>query len=241
MERRRGSCTYNPWLTENSIINMRYIFIILLLVSVQSKGQLYLYAENRKVDNSIDSFYTKILKDSVFNSQGVYVCPTVESFGLGFQIDYPQSFGQFIKYADGIYRNARYYVGYPVYTVMIHADAGGNLALTNQANSEQQLGNSLRSAVRVNTNAFQQARLTGIVMALSNSVNNPRIYFQYSTDGVNWIGGGNGISLSSTGAKETDWIDLPSGAIGDIYIRVAQNGGDGVADPAVGLVSIQFR
>jgi hypothetical protein len=224
---------------------MKKILIsILVLLSVQSFGQLKLYAERRNVDNTIDSFYvSEFIADSIRTKQGVAIFLTVERLQNIGNAVYPESFGQFIKHADGIYRNARYFSGYPVSVVPIHADAGANLILTDHPNSEQPLANSQRSAVRVNTSTWTQASLTCIVMAQSASVNSPRIYFQYSADGVNWVGDGSGnnISLSSTGAKETAWVDLPAGAIGDVYIRVAMNGGNGTADPALGNVTIQLR
>lgn len=221
----------------------KILLIILVLVSVNSFSQLKFYAEKKNVDNTIDSFYTRIfLKDSIFTKQGVYVCPTVESFDGQFEPVFPQSFGQFIKHADGIYRNARYYSGYPVETITIHSDAGANLPLTDHPNSEQPLANSQRSAVRVNTNGYTEVRLTAIVIQNSASVNSPRIYFQYSTDGSNWTGDGStNISLSTNGAKETAWITIPAGAVGDVYLRVAMNGGNGAADPSIGTVTIQLR
>lgn len=218
------------------------LLIFFLLISFASNGQLRLYAERKNVDNTIDSFYVSIIADSVRDKNGVAICPTVESFIGQFEPQYPQSFGQFVRHADGIYRNARYYSGYPVSVIPIYADAGTNLVLTDQPNSEQPLANSQRSSVRVDTRNFQQFRLTAIVMALSASVNSPRIYIQYSLDGNNWTGNGaQNISLTTTGAKETTWIDLPVEAIGDIYVRVVQNGGNGTADPALGNITIQFR
>lgn len=221
-----------------------FIFLFLCIKSFSQQRNLNLYAERRNIDNTIDSFYIDgIERDSVFSKQGVYICPSVESFLGHFQPVFPESFGRFIKYADGIYRSVRYYSGYPVSVITIHATASANLILTDHPNSEQPLVNSQRSAVRVNTSAFLQARLTAIVIQNSASVNSPRLYFQYSTDGVNWIGDGSGgnISLSTNGAKETTWVDLPAGAIGDVYIRVAQAGGNGSADPSLGTVTIQFR
>lgn len=225
------------------LIMRKLLISILVLISIQSFGQLTLYAENRKIDNTIDSFYVRpTLMDSIRNSLGVALYPTVESF-TGYEPVFPESFGKFIRHADGIYRNARYYSGYPVAIVPINVDAGTNLTLTDHPNSEQPLANSQRSAVRVSAVTYQQARLTCIVMASSASVNNPRLYFQYSLDGVNWTGDGSAgnISLSTTGAKETVWVTLPAEAIGDVYVRVAQNGGNGAADPALGNVTIQLR
>lgn len=218
---------------------MRYLLILFIFFSFSASAQLRLYAERRNVDNTIDSFFTKLIKDSVFNKQGVYVCPTVESFEGQFEPTYPNGFGSFFKCADGVYRNRTY--PYNTHILGINAGAGANLVLTNQANSEQGLANSSRSVVRVNASGFTEARLTAVIMIQSASANTPRIYFQYSTDGVNWIGNGAGISLFGTGAKETVWTTLPEGAKADVYVRVAQNGGDGAADPALGNVTIQFR
>lgn len=223
---------------------MKKIFIsILVLISVQSFGQVRLYAENRKIDNTIDSFYVRIIADSIRDANGVGLYKTVESLQGFFEPIFPASFGKFIKHADGIYRNAKYYTGYPITSITIHSDAGANVTLTDHPNSEQALANSPRSGVRVSGFAYTQVRLTAIVMALSASANSPRIYFQYSTDGVNWNGDGTlaNITLSSTGAKETAWLDLPVGAIGDVYVRVAMNGGNSSADPSLGHVTIQLR
>ena len=234
----------NGLLMVKEVTNMKKILIaILILISVQSFGQLKLYAEKRNIDNTIDSFYVGLVYDSIRNSSGLGLYRTVESLQGYFEPVFPATFGKFIKHADGIYRDAKYYSGYPVSSVSIHADAGTTLTLTDQPNSEQPLANSQRSAVRISTLTWQQARLTCIVMASSASANSPRLYFQYSTDGVNWIGDGTAgnISLSSTGAKETAWIDLPAGAFGDVYVRVASNGGNGAADPALGNITIQFR
>lgn len=220
---------------------MKKILIsILVLVSIQSFGQMKLYAIRGNLDGTVDSFYTPFIGHGIFNSQGVYIAPTVDSL-LQFQGSvFPLSFGSFFKCADQIYRNPIALNGVKALTVSMLAD-GANLVLTNQANAEQGLGNSSRNAIRLQTNGYTEARLTAVVMVTSASANNPRIYFQYSTDGTNWIGTAPIISLTGTGAKETAWVSLPEGAIGNIYIRVAQNGGDGAADPAVGNITIQFR
>lgn len=221
-----------------------FLFVASVLTIAMHGQSLKLYAELRRIDNTIDSFFTKAamgLKDSVFDKNSVYVCPTVESFEGHFEPQYPNGFGKFIKHADGIYRDARYYSGYPVSVITINGEASTNLTLTNQANAEQYLGNSIRNQVKVNLAGYLQARLTCIVMTQSASVNSPRLYIQYSTDGTTWLGSSPTISMSTTGTKETAWFDLPAGALGNVWVRVAQHGGDGAADPALGLVSIQLR
>lgn len=223
----------------------KLLITILVLISVQSFGQITkLYAIRGNLDGTKDSFYVhQFFGSGVYTSQGVYVCPRVDSVDKINGYVFPQSFGKFVLCADNIWRDPLAITGVKILSIPIYADAGTNLALTAQPNSEQPLANSLRSAVAVQTHGYTEARLTAIVMALSASVNSPRIYLQYSTDGVNWTGDGTGgnISLSSTGAKETAWIALPAGAIGNIYVRVAQNGGNGSANPALGNVTIQLR
>jgi hypothetical protein len=37
------------------------------------------------------------------------------------------------------------------------------------------------------------------------------------------------------------WTNLATGAKGDIQVRIAGSGGDGVADPAYGTMKVKFR
>lgn len=219
---------------------------MLVLISVQSFGQTKLYAIKGNLDGTLDSFFVKVNPfpgDSVFDKNGGYALRTKQFYDQYYNPNYPLSFGRFFPCADNVWRNGIALYGVKVSVIPINVNAGANLVLTDQPNSEQPLANSQRSAVAVQTHGYTEARLTAIVMALSASVNSPRIYLQYSTDGVNWTGDGSGgnISLTSTGAKETAWIALPEGAIGSIYVRVAQNGGNASADPALGNVTIQLR
>jgi hypothetical protein len=224
------------------------LFILFVFLSAEAFGQfknqtgVKLYAIRKNINESVDSFYVKVFRmDSIFNSSGNSVAATVEYYQQFVEPEIPEGFGNFFKCADGLYRNIYLLAGIKTYTVVINANAASNLTLSSHTNSEQPLDNSQRGSVRVNTSGFLEARLTGVVMSASASANSPRLYFQYSTDAVSWSGGGSGISLSTTGAKETSWVALTAEAKGDIYIRVAQNGGDGVASPALGNITIQFR
>lgn len=112
--------------------------------------------------------------------------------------------------------------------------------LTNQAQALSDFSSTGFSWFEISTiGRFNRIRLNCYVATLSASANTPIIFLQYSTDTTTWttIGSGAGsdvISLASTGTKVTNWITLPSGAVGaDIYFRVAMQGGDGVADPVV--------
>lgn len=127
-----------------------------------------------------------------------------------------------------------------------HADGGANCTLTNQANSEQYLGNSARNEIQFDGTNFTQVRLVAYVVTQSASVNSPRLYPQYfsgswTTIGAGTVASGQATTLASTGIKATSWIDLPAGAKADVRFRVAMHGGDGAADPALGNISLQFK
>lgn len=122
---------------------------------------------------------------------------------------------------------------------------------TNNPNSVLPLGNSGTPSASFRlfdlTN-YVTLRVYAGVSVLSASVNNPRIYAQYSTNaGGAWntIGTGltdNMISLSSTGnAKSTTWITIPVGARADVLLRIVTDGGDGAADPLIVAAGIQVR
>ena len=49
------------------------------------------------------------------------------------------------------------------------------------------------------------------------------------------------ISLSGVGSKDSGWVALPVAATGDLWVGVTERGGDGVADPAPGYLSLSFK
>jgi hypothetical protein len=124
----------------------------------------------------------------------------------------------------------------------------GTTTLTNQAQALSDFSSTGFSWFELTTTGrFNRIRLNCYVVTLSASVNTPITFLQYSTDTTNWttIGSGSGsdvISLASVGAKATNWITLPAGAIGtDIYFRVAMQGGDAVADPIVRSLAVSLE
>lgn len=134
----------------------------------------------------------------------------------------------------------------------IHADNAAMITLTNSANSETALGSSAAHYTRINTTNIRQMRLVAYVPTKSASVNNPRMYIQYSTNGGSaWttlgagtIASGDVISLFTGSANIgfTNWITLPGEARGnDITFRIVTHGGDGAADPVVGNIHIEGK
>jgi hypothetical protein len=125
-----------------------------------------------------------------------------------------------------------------------HADATANLTLTNQANAEQGLGNSNRNETKFDGTNFTQVRVAARIVTVGAAA--ARLYPQFSTDGAAFttIGsgtGGDSASLAALGAVASGWITLPAGAKADVIFRIAQNGGNGTADPALGSVALQFK
>jgi hypothetical protein len=125
-----------------------------------------------------------------------------------------------------------------------HTDATANLTLTNQANSEQGLGNSNRNESKFDGTNFTQVRVVARIVTAAAAT--ARLYPQFSTDGAAFttIGsgtGGDAASLAALGAVASGWINLPAGAKADVVFRIAQNGGNGTADPALGSVALQFK
>lgn len=128
----------------------------------------------------------------------------------------------------------------------IHTSAGGTITLTNQANSEQFFGNTGITARKFDATGYTYIKVKCQVSTGSASVNDPRLYPQYSLDNSTYVTIGTGtstnrISLTNTGHYETDWISLPSGAKADVYFRIAQNGGDGSKSPVIGYAVIYLK
>lgn len=128
-------------------------------------------------------------------------------------------------------------------TVIFHSDATANLTLTNQANSEQGLGNSNRNEAFFDATNFTQVRVVARVVTLGAAT--ARLYPQYwNGSAFTTVGTGTGAqsaSLAAQAAVRSDWITLPAGAKADVIWRIAQNGGNGTADPALGFVALQFK
>lgn len=57
-----------------------------------------------------------------------------------------------------------------------------------------------------------------------------QLFIQYSTDQVTWHRLTLPVSAGSIGRKYTTWAPIPIRASGDVYLRIAGQGGDGVTD-----------
>ncbi len=117
---------------------------------------------------------------------------------------------------------------------------------TNLASGIQELtaGTTFRFRTKFDGSNYTQCRIVVgcSVVGSANTV----VYPQWSTDDTNFTTLGSGATtdtaqLDVIGTKVSSWITLPSGAQADVFWRVVTQGGDGVADPVVGTVMLQFK
>jgi hypothetical protein len=70
------------------------------------------------------------------------------------------------------------------------------------------------------------------------------LFAQYSTDESAWSTLTGSIAMNTTGTKVTTFDPIPAGAVnggGDVFVRLVGSGGDGVADPVIGNVWLEYR
>ena len=133
-----------------------------------------------------------------------------------------------------------------------HVESDGTITLTNQANAEGFLSRSSRNIHRFDLTGFTQCRIVARITTSSASANSPRFIAKYRTVaqgfsttvadyvdlGINEVS----ASMAATGDIASAWINLAYPAIDqDCFLTITQIGGDGAADPAYAMLSIQFR
>lgn len=76
----------------------------------------------------------------------------------------------------------------------------------------------------------------GSVVRVEYSTDNQATWLQFDPTGTT-----DNVPISTVGADKTAWITMPAGSRADVVLRLVAEGGDGVADPLIGVVSAQFR
>lgn len=133
-----------------------------------------------------------------------------------------------------------------------YADPSVSVPITNQPVAETYLISSARSIHKFDATKYTAVRIVCNVTALSNSVNTPRLYPKYKTSYTagdlvgtfTTIGTGSSpevASLATVGIAVSDWITLDSAAKADVFFTIAEIGGDAAADPAFGVLYLQFK
>jgi hypothetical protein len=117
-----------------------------------------------------------------------------------------------------------------------------NLTWSNMPNTLTELPVAPRYRTRVDLSNVTQARITVVVMVAGAAT--ARLAVQYSTDQVTWnyLDGSSGpfVNINTTGLQVSSWVNISSGARGDVYLRIVGLNGNG-ASPQFGLITVQFR
>lgn len=132
--------------------------------------------------------------------------------------------------------------------VGIHSSGSANWTSATSPNSERAYSNANpRSDRKLDLRSFTQARLVVYVTEANTSVNSPRLYVTYGTDGTTFgaviaASGTPNCSVSATGYVDTAWFDIADGArIDNCYVRLAENGGDATDSHTIAFAEILFR
>lgn len=137
-----------------------------------------------------------------------------------------------------------------VICVPFHSDGSAAFALTNATQAERiALAQPTRMCKFVPLTGLTQVRLVGVQVTTSASVNTPKVKLKYKTGAYSSTVGDYadiGVSsvehsLAGTGARDTGWIDLATGAKAEVWVTLTELGGDGVADPAYGSLYAYFK
>jgi hypothetical protein len=133
------------------------------------------------------------------------------------------------------------------FALCLYGDANV-LTLTNQASTEQFLGNNNRHVLGVDLTDMGEVRLCVRVTTGSASVNSPRLRLRYRTSFSTAVADYADIgtsevsaSLASTGFIKGSWIALDASAKADVFLCATQIGGDATASPGVCHIFAEFR
>ena len=131
--------------------------------------------------------------------------------------------------------------------VNFHADATANLTLTNLASAAGFLAGSNRNIELIDMARFTQACLRARVLTAGTASSKLSAVYASSLQATVGVYSDLGVtpieaSMSSVGIANSGWIDLAPAAIADgRFVTIKQQGGDGVADPALGRVTLWLR
>lgn len=138
----------------------------------------------------------------------------------------------------------------PIKVFTVHADATVNFAMTNATLAERFALNITRSNFMVDLAGYTQVRLQANVQVASASAGSPKFRAKYNTAWSTTVGAFSQLGLSAqvevsvaaVNYVDTGWMDLATLARANgVCIGFTEVGGDGVADPALGVTDIMFR
>ncbi|GAB6901879.1 hypothetical protein [Kineosporia succinea] len=99
---------------------------------------------------------------------------------------------------------------------------------------------STRIRTRLDLTGYVKARLTAVIAGAGVG----SLLVQRSTDQQVWVAldgaSGPSVSLGAAGGVSSAWVTLPAASTGDQWLRLATAGGNGLASPVLGNVSLEL-
>jgi hypothetical protein len=122
------------------------------------------------------------------------------------------------------------------------------LILTNQAAAQQFLMNTTRYSMNLDLTKFSKVRLNAYKDATAGAANAKLTVIYKAGAWSATIGNWSDIGVSEVGVAinvtnqplTSGYVDLAAGAKADVWVAVAQVGGDGVLDPVFGTIALEF-
>ena len=115
----------------------------------------------------------------------------------------------------------------------------GNITWTNMPAASTELFGLVHRRIKKDFTDVDTIRLSARVSTIGTA--GAVLQAQYSTDESAWNTlTTNTLTLSSTGTKVTSWENIPSGAKADVFVRIVGSGGDGVVDPVLGNIYVEY-
>lgn len=100
----------------------------------------------------------------------------------------------------------------------------------------------MRHRLKYDLSKFNQARL--IVNVTAIGATHAKIRVQYAEQITYYYlddSSGPSVGINTIGLKVSTWIDLCDGAKADVFLRLVGIGGDGIVNPAFGLIAVQVK
>lgn len=114
-----------------------------------------------------------------------------------------------------------------------------NVTLTNMAAALTEFAGTVHRRCLVDLAHAGRCRLTARVSTAGAA--GATLKAQYSTDESNWVDLTTTLSLASIGTVGSTWQEVPTGARGDVVVRVVGENGNGTADPVIGNLMIEVQ
>ncbi len=135
-----------------------------------------------------------------------------------------------------------------MFDIAIHSAGNSNITWTNMPATADFPASNARTRTKVDLTYFTQCRIVVGMQGTAGSAGSKiaaRYYTSDSATATDYLDiGTSEVSATITAANSvttSSWINLASGAKADVWLAAIGLGGDGVVDPTVGSIHLQFK